>query len=98
MNSALHNRDCPPLMSDGRFATDYRPSCYVHELIIQQNGLRNSHQNRMFLQQNARELMRLNTQYFAEKNNCNSCTFYHVDPNGQDQFWAEYKGRMERLH
>ena len=64
MNNALHNRDCPPLMSDGRHATDYRPSCYVHDLIIKQNGIRNSHELRHFMQNNAQALMTINTNYF----------------------------------
>jgi len=91
MNNALHNRDCPPLMSDGRTATDYRPSCVVHNMINMQNGLLNSHMSRSFMQQNAKKLMELNTKYFEAKNSCPSATPSHVDPNGNDKHWEDYK-------
>ena len=77
-------------MGDGRHATDYRPSCYVHNLIMKQNGLTNSHQMRMFLQGNANGLMNLNRQFFTGKNMCSSCTFTHVDPNQNDRYWRAY--------
>ena len=64
MNNALHNLDCPPLMSDGRIATDYRPSCVVHTLINEQNKVANSHQSRGFLQANAVKLMTMNQTFF----------------------------------
>ena len=94
MNNALHNKDCPALMSDGRFATDYRPSCYVHDLIQKQNNINNSHQLRQFLQRNGTEFIKLNTQYFGDKNSCNSCQVTHVDPNGHDKYWNDYKQRL----
>lgn len=89
-NNALNNRDCPPLMSDGRLATDYRPTCYVHDMIIKQNGIRNSHQLRHFLQNNGRDLMKINLDYFQTKNQCNSCSPFLVDPNGNDKYWNAY--------
>ena len=91
MNNAPHDKGCPPLMSDQRCATDYRPSCYVHSLIQQQNGLRGAHEMRQFLQHNASGLRQLNDQYYREKNDCGSCQFFHVDPNGHDRHWAAYK-------
>lgn len=78
-------------MSDGRHATDYRPSCYVHDLILKQNGIRNSHQMRGFLQNNAVALMQLNTNYFQGKNDCKSCTPFHIDPNNNDRYWYNYQ-------
>ena len=59
-NNTRKNHNCPALMSDGRHVTDYRPSCYVHDLIQKQNGLHNSHQYRIFLQNNANTLMTVN--------------------------------------
>lgn len=91
MNNALSNKDCPPLMADGRHATDYRPSCYVHNMILNQNGLNNSHQMRMFLQKNAAALMQVNHDYFSTKNQCQSCNHFHVDPNKNDEYWENYK-------
>ena len=91
MNNALHNRDCPPLMADQRHATDYRPTCYVHDLILKQNGIRNSEQMRMFLQRNSNQLRDLNLSHFNERSGCNSCQDYHVDPNGHDRYWSNYR-------
>jgi len=90
MNNALHNHDCPPLMSDGRLATDYRPSCYVQDMVIKQNGIKNSSQLRKFLTENATTLMKGNTEYFVNKNSCNSCRFFQPDPNGNDKYWDAY--------
>lgn len=101
MNNALQNRDCPPLMSDQRHATDYRPSCYVHDLILKQNKIKNSEEMRMFLQSNANQLRELNLAHFKDRAGCNSCVgpaggepsgqIYHVDPNGHDRYWNNYK-------
>ena len=85
--------DCPPLMSDGRHATDWRTSCSVHSLIINQNSIKNSHQARMFMQKNAVELMNNNAKHFKTKNSCN-CTPFHVDPNGNDKYWAQYHNKL----
>lgn len=94
MNNAQQNRDCPPLMSDQRHATDYRPSCYVHHLMLSQNGIRNSEELRMFLQNNAQQLRELNLTHFKQSAGCNSCNYYHVDPNGNDKYWSDYKKWM----
>ena len=90
-NNALTNPDCPPLMSDQRFATDYRPSCYVHDLIIKQNRTANSHELKALLMNNAVNLMKINTDYFRTKNNCASCSMTHVDPNNNDRYWKSYQ-------
>jgi len=92
MNNALHNLDCPPLMSDGRIATDYRPSCVVHTLINEQNKVANSHQSRGFLQANAVKLMTMNQTFFQDQFSCPSADrLYHVDPNNHDSYWKNYK-------
>ena len=89
MNNALQNRDCPPLMSDGRLVTDYRPSCEVHDLILRQNHLKSSYDYRQFMINNAVTLMNLDRDYYINKNQCNSCRFYQVDPNGNEAYWNE---------
>lgn len=94
MNNALHNRDCPALMSDQRHATDYRPSCDVHHMILKQNNIKNSEQMRMFLQRNANKLRELNQDHYKANNKCNTCTYYHIDPNGHDKYWSKYKGEL----
>jgi hypothetical protein len=91
MNNA--SNDCPPLMSDSRHATDWRTSCSVHGLILDQNAINNSHDARSFLQKNAIELMKNNSKYFKTKNGCN-CTDFHVDPNGHDKYWSAYHKKL----
>jgi hypothetical protein len=65
---------CPPRMADGRHFTDYRPHCYVDNLIIAENGINNSFNYRNFLQQNATSLMQINRKYACNKNCCAPCT------------------------
>ena len=64
---------CPPRMADGRHFTDYRPHCYVDNLIVAENGINNSFNYRLFLQQNATQLMDINRQYSCKKNCCLPC-------------------------
>ena len=90
MNNAPQNHNCPPLMSDGRLVTDYRPSCELHDLIIKQNGLLNSYDYRQFMINNAADLREINRGYYEAKNQCNSCRFYHPDPNNHDLYWDRY--------
>jgi hypothetical protein len=92
MNNVNHN--CPPLMADGRHVTDYRPSCSVHAVIMKQNGLQNSHQQRMFFQRNADQLHALYIKHFAAKAGCNQ-PYFHVDPNGHDSYWNTYKASLQ---
>lgn len=89
MNNSLVSQQCPPLMSDGRHATDYRPSPDVHDLIIKQNGIRNSHEFRTFLTKNSNEMRSMNSEYFQLRNQCN-CPYTHVDPNSQNKYWDRY--------
>ena len=91
MNNALENHDCPPLMSDGRAYTDYRPSCYVHDLILKQNGITNSYDLKLLLTSRALELQKINRDYYEAKNSCSSPGGYYLpDPNGQVDYWKRY--------
>jgi hypothetical protein len=95
MNNAIGNHDCPPIMSDGRHFTDYRPSCYVHDLILRQNGISNSYDLKMLLTHNATKLQDINQSYYDLKNSCVSCgKYYLVDPNNSDTYWNQYKSRI----
>ena len=90
-NNCKKTNQCLPLMSDGRHVTDYRPSCYVHDLIQKQNGIHSSYDLRLFMINNARRLMDVNRQYYLDKNECTCCPYFHPDPNGQDAFWVKYQ-------
>ena len=91
MNNSLGNQDCPPLMSDGRHITDYRPSCYVHDLILRQNNITNSYDLKMLLTHNATKLQEINREYINNKNSCVSCgQYYSPDPNNHFNYWNQY--------
>jgi hypothetical protein len=60
-------------MADGRFFTDYRANCYTQNLIRSENGINNSFQYRMFLTNNAENLMDINRAYACQKNCCGPC-------------------------
>lgn len=95
MNNAIGNQDCPPLMSDGRHFTDYRPSCHVHELIRTQNDITNSYDLKMLLTHNALKLQEINRNYYNLKNSCISCGQYHIaDPNYHIHHWQEYDKKI----
>jgi len=94
MNNSYVNRDCPPLMSDGRLVTDYRPSCELHSSIRYQNGLCDSNQFRQFMINNAERMMEINRQHWIKLRGCESCHFTHPDPNHNDTFWAYYRKQL----
>lgn len=64
---------CPPRMNDGRHFTDYRPNCHVENVVRENNQTLNSYQYRMFLTQNAEQLMDLNRQQACNMNCCGPC-------------------------
>lgn len=87
---------CPAKMSCGRHGTDYRPSCEVHSMIQQQNGISNQHEFRLFLQRRGDELLKLNRQHMNEHYGCPQ-TYYHVDPNGNDSKRRAQQKQLEQL-
>lgn len=94
MNNSYVNRDCPPLMSDGRLVTDYRPSCELHSSIRYHNGLFDSNQYRQFMVNNGNKLMEMNRRFYSNLNGCRSCEFVHPDPNNNDTFWSHYRKHL----
>ena len=60
-------------MSDGRHFTDYRPNCYVNNLLRYNNRTMSSYEYRNFLTQNAENLMKINNMYSSQKNSCGPC-------------------------
>ena len=63
----------PPRMDDARHFTDYRPSCYVNNLIKANNEIYNNFQYRQFLTDNADGLMDINRAYACQKNCSGPC-------------------------
>lgn len=66
--------DCPAIMDDGRAFTDYRPSCYINDVIRVTNGINSSYGYRQFLQHNATQLMDTIRMYNIKKNGCSPCS------------------------
>ena len=74
MNNNPRYRDCPARMAMGINFTDYRPTaCGVDTQIQLQNGIKNSYDYRMWLQNNAQTIMDYNTAYAIHKNYCKPC-------------------------
>ena len=64
---------CPPIMSDGRHFTDYRPNTYANDLVRYGNNVMSSNAYRQFLINNASNLMNVNSIYAEKKNSCTEC-------------------------
>lgn len=95
MNNSIDNKDCPPLMSDGRHFTDYRPNCVVHELLSTQNNITNSYDLKMLLTRNAEQLRDINRKFYSTKNSCTSCGKMKLeDPNKNDKYWDTYAHKL----
>ena len=88
------NYNCPAIMNDARHITDYRPSNDVFDLLIKQNNLRNSNETRQFLINNTTKIMAKSNDFYAKKNGCDSCYFYQVDPNRNNQYWENYQNYL----
>ena len=60
-------------MSDGRNFTDYRPNHELNKHFIDNNGIVNMHNYRMFLTSNAEEIIERNKNYIYLKNGIYDC-------------------------
>ena len=68
-NNKFH--DCPAIMNDGRFITDYRQNVMINKQLQKQNNIKlNNYEYRQFLIKNARRIMDSNTAVIKEINNC----------------------------
>jgi hypothetical protein len=99
MNNSYVSQDCPALMSDGRFVTDYRPSNELHSSIRYHNRLYDSNQYRQFMINNAEKMMQMTRDFYSDLRGCKAgnqgCTlFSHPDPSNQDTFWANYRKHL----
>lgn len=59
---SVKSNTCPLRMADGRVMTDYRPKCIINyeliEKVADNNLIKSSHETRMYLQNNASEIMK----------------------------------------
>jgi len=66
-------------MSDGRNFTDYRPNHEINKHIIDNNGIINMHNYRMFLSRHTEEIINRNKEYIFTKNGLFNCKEpYHI--------------------
>ena len=70
---------CPPMMSDGRHFTDYRPNCQVNNSMKDTQNMTSSFQYRQYLTHNAQKLMDINRAYACQKNCCSPCVITDLD-------------------
>ena len=67
--------DCPQLMSDGNYITDYRPNGDLNAELMNNNSICDSYQYRQFLQQNGSRIMADTHEKILKENVCRSETF-----------------------
>ncbi len=91
MNNCPKYYKCPPLMSDRRFGTDYRPNCYTHHSIFLQNNLLNSHEMREFMIKNGNKLRHQNYVNFMKNYQCPNTAYSNPDPFDNDKHWEKFK-------
>lgn len=84
-------------MSDGRFATDYTPSCVLNEKLMKASGSKDSYEYRMFLQRNGGDLIKSNrtkcscdkcndfNEVLQSNCNCDKCTMITATKNYVEQ-------------
>lgn len=73
-------KGCPPVMSDGRFASDFQTSTVRNEHIKHVNEIYRDDEYRTFLQQNGTKFMNNVWEHHSNNNKCwvNNCV--HVNP------------------
>lgn len=65
---------CPPLMSDGRHFTDYRPRCnIIHDMVKREDKNMSSYEYRQYLISNADSIMEKNRSTAIDKMACAPC-------------------------
>lgn len=67
--------DCPQLMSDGNYLTDYRPNGDLNAELMNKNSICDSYQYRQFLQNNGSAIMADTHEKILKENVCKSEQF-----------------------
>lgn len=76
MNNRVSNNkylNCPALMSDGRFVTDYRPRCDKNLELMKKADADSNAQCRQWLIKHSTELINENIYKFEQQNKCYEC-------------------------
>ena len=70
MDNRYHKQGCPPLMSDGRFLTNYVDSDVMNQYIRHANKIKSANDFRKFLQKNGEEIINNKIKFLFKKNTC----------------------------
>jgi hypothetical protein len=70
MDNRYHGYGCPPLMSDGRFTTNYIQNRIFLQEIRNVNKIGSSQEFKRFLQNNACSIMKNEQMYHIKNNTC----------------------------
>lgn len=90
-------KDCPPMMSDGRLFTDYRTSVRANEYIKRINGINRDDDYKLFLQNNAEQIMDNQWDYIRKNKSCwtNECVHNYPTRMCPELFIEERKKANE---
>jgi len=69
-NNVYYRDQCPALMSDGRFLTDYNSTNELTNAMRKKNGFQSSNQFRIFMQTNGDLFMNAERKHLLNKNTC----------------------------
>jgi len=95
--SNILDKNCAPLMSDGRLFTDYRSRNRANVAMAEKNKLTSSNGQRLFLQNNGTTLMHLDNKLGETRTLCGAQKLIHPDPFMHDIYWAEYQKKIGLL-
>ncbi len=70
MDNRYHKYNCPGLMSDGRFISNYTRSSTFDQYIRKENNIKSSHEFRHFLQENGSTILNNLKAYHRQNNTC----------------------------
>jgi hypothetical protein len=70
MDNRYYCQDCPALMQDGRFITNYTPRRTFEQYIRSINNINSSQDYKLFLQKNAENIMNNERKFLKENNTC----------------------------
>ena len=71
--TAKNINECMYKMQDGRSFTDYRPRCTI-QYQMKNEDMKNSYDSRMYLINNAENMMKANQEIISRQNNCMDCS------------------------
>ena len=70
MDNRYWSNECPALMQDGRFITNYIRSNVFEQLIKNTNGIESVHDYRLFLQKNGDSILNREREILVKINTC----------------------------